>query len=41
MMHETKSYGSESCHGNLVQGDAVAASADVPELLEFSDASFD
>ena len=40
-MPEPKSYGSELCHGKVVQGDAVEASADVPELLEFSDASFD
>jgi len=40
-MPEPKSYSSELCHGKVVQGDAVEASADVPELLEFSDASFD
>jgi len=40
-MPEPKSYGSELCHGKVVQGDAVEASADVPELLELSDASFD
>ena len=41
IMPEPKSYGSELCHGKVVQGDAVEASADVPELLELSDASFD
>ena len=41
IMPEPKSYGGELCHGKVVQGDAVEACADVPELLEFSDASFD
>ena len=40
-MPEPKSYGSELCHGKVVQGDAVEASADVARLLEFSHASFD
>ena len=40
-MPEPKPNGSELCQGKVVQGDAVEACADVPELLEFSDASFD
>jgi hypothetical protein len=35
-MPELKSYGSELCHGKAVQGDAVEACTDVPELLEIS-----
>ena len=38
-MAEPKSYGSELCHGKLVQGDAVEACGGLPELLELSDAS--
>ena len=40
-MSKPEADGSQLCHGQIVEGEAGEAGADVPELLELAEEAFD